>query len=511
MRYLTDRDGAREIDRHTIRDFGLSSLILMERAALACAGVLAENIRPGGRIFVLAGTGNNGADGLACARILLQRGYEVSVLAAGEETHTTEEWRFQRDLAGKLGISVAFAGHAVQIPCGYDAYVDALFGIGLSRPVSGIRLEALESFMHASEGAFVLAVDIPSGIDASRGTVYGKAVRADVTVTFGPEKAGLLLYPGAMYCGRVIAAEIGFHIPDPAEYACSRICERADIAALLPGRPADGNKGSFGSVLVIAGAAGMAGAACFAAEAALRMGAGLVRVLTAPENAPVLQIRLPEAVLVTRRPEESLHETIAREMRRASCVVIGPGLSMSGEAAKALDAVCSADSRIPVVVDADGLNLLAGKLSMLQAPERFILTPHPGELARLLTTTVGALKEEGLISASGRLYEQSGAVCVCKDARTVIRTGRKQVFLNPTGNDGMASGGSGDVLSGVIGGLLAAGCAPADAAVAGVWIHGAAGDAAALKEGRHFMSARSIIAGLSAVLSGFENRKILEE
>ena len=508
MKYLTDREGARRLERRTIEEFGIGSLILMERAALSAAQAVMEYF-PRGEVFILAGSGNNGADGLALARILLGQGIPARVAAVGNPGKATQEWRYQCALLEKMGIPVTFLSSPVRIPEGCRVYVDALFGIGLSRPLEGIYREAVEAFnrtVKASHAA-ALSLDVPSGVDSSTGKLLQAAVKADVTVSFGPAKAGLVLYPGASMCGRLVTADIGL-LRDPCGEDCVfSALEMADVREIIGTRLPYGNKGTFGTALVIAGAPGMAGAACFAAKAAYLAGAGLVRVLTAPENREVLQIRLPEAVMVPPPEKESLRDTVFREMSRAACVIAGPGLSQSETASALLEAVIESPAGIPVILDADALNLLSCRESLPELSERFVLTPHPGELSRLLKTAVPEIAEKGLLSCSQTLHALCGAVCVCKDARTVIRTGAKPVYLNLTGNDGMAVGGSGDVLAGLIGGLAAQGIPAGPAAAAGVWIHGAAGDEAARILGRHSMTAESILNGIPAVMKRMEGEE----
>ncbi|MBQ8639423.1 MAG: NAD(P)H-hydrate dehydratase [Lachnospiraceae bacterium] len=506
MEVVLDGRQAKELDRYAIEEFGMQSLLLMERAAYEVAACIRQLLADRRRVFIMAGTGNNGADGLAAARMLTQSGYEVEILLAGKEEKATREWKYQRMLIDRLKIRVTEWQEETVIPNDFDVYVDALFGIGLTREIGGNFKRLIEAFMKAAKPdrakqAVVVAVDICSGICSTTGAVLGTAVKADLTVTFGYRKNGHVLYPGACCCGEVKVFDIGFDpkgLPDCGDLF--QIPEKSDIRRWLGEREPSGNKGTFGKVLVIAGAAGMAGAACFAAEAAYRMGAGLVTVLTAPVNRPILQMKLPEAVILNAEAEwEQTKEQTVQAIRQAKAIVVGPGLSMSREAERILELVLDERGQTPVVIDADGLNLLAQKGKQM-LDQRVILTPHPGELARLLDCPVCDLKAMGGKEASRLLFDKFGAVSVCKDARTVVRTNESEVFLNLTGNDGMATGGSGDVLAGMIGGLLAMGIEPQQAAPLGVWLHGAAGNEAAEKKGRHSLLARDLLAAIPAVM-----------
>lgn len=494
MRYLLEGDQAKNLDRYTIETFGMQSLILMERAAYevaACIRGWSQNRR---RVFVMAGTGNNGADGLAAARILCQWGYQVEVLVVGKTEKATSEWVYQKMLLDRLPVICHTGEEAVNIPGDCDCYVDALFGIGLKREITGNYREVISRFMEAAGSSgehLTVAVDISSGICAKTGAVYGIAVKADITVSFGYGKTGQILYPGAAYTGELRVVDIGLdeeglkHINEPV-----RMMEKQDAKRMLPIRDSGGNKGSFGTVLVVAGAAGMAGAACFAAEAAYRTGAGLVRVFTDPVNHMVLQTRLPEAVLLQHSADTILLPEAA--MQRVKAIVVGPGLSVSAEAEQILDQILNLGSDVPVVIDADGLNLLARK-GLFCLGKNVVLTPHLGEMSRLLGCSIAAIRENGLIESARMLHKRTGAIVVCKDARTVICCGEEQIYINATGNDGMATGGSGDVLSGMIAGLIAQGADPSNAAILGAYLHGIAGDKAAEQIGRNGMLATDIL------------------
>ncbi len=504
MRYLLEGSQAKSLDQYTIETFGMQSLILMERAAYEVAACIRGLLPHRQRVFIMAGIGNNGADGLAAARMLVQSGYEVFVLTVGKIEKATPEWKYQKQLIDKLPVRYDTASENTEIPNDYDIYVDALFGIGLKREITGLYRIMIERFTKAAQseaGHKVIAVDISSGISAETGAVYGIAVKADVTVSFGYGKLGQVLYPGAFYTGELKVADIGLVSAGLEQIRpFVEVLDDDDVKQCLPVRNPGGNKGSFGNVLVIAGAAGMAGAACFAAEAAYRMGTGLVRVYTDPINVPVLQIRLPEAVVL--REEGASFSVLKEAVHHAKTIVIGPGLSTSDQAQMMLKLVLKECGKTPIVIDADGLNLLA-KSDCLELGEHVVLTPHLGEMSRLLGISIADIRSMGLKQAALRLHEKTKATIVCKDARTVICCNTETFYLNDTGNDGMATGGSGDVLSGVIAGLAAQGADIETAAVLGVYLHGKAGDKAREQMGRNGMLATDILRALPQVLSEF--------
>lgn len=540
MRPVLDAMGMKEADRITIEEIGIPSLVLMERAALAVADCVKKYGTSGSRIGVLCGTGNNGGDGVAVARLLTEAGYAADVLlidaekyreafldceeAYGEKSQekirqkraeiqkngTTEFWQ-QLKTAMAYGVPVYEPKDTKR----YDIIVDALFGIGLTRKVEGeyaALLERLNKELHT-----VIAVDIASGISASDGTVCGVALRADETITFGAVKCGQLLYPGKEYTGKLTVADIGFPKEVLRKQRHGTVLMQEKIEALLPERPSDSNKGTFGKVAVVAGSKDMAGAAYFAACAAYRMGAGLVRIVSPECNREILQTLLPEAMLTTYTEQTDFLELAKETVAFADALVIGPGLGQSTTAETLVDvfkdSLCRTKEAPASVWDADALNLMAKKMqeagledtesriAFLDAflPEHAVLTPHPGELARLLGKTVTDVKGTFLETAK-QIGSVGNLTYVLKDAVT-LTVKKKECVFNTTGNNGMASGGSGDILCGVIAALLAAGKDCFSAAATGVWIHGAAGDAAKQKAGATSMIARDILQAIGELVA----------
>lgn len=506
----------KEADRRTIEEKGIPSLVLMERAAMAVTECVKKYVVPGCRVGVLCGTGNNGGDGVAVARMLTEAGIRAAILvmepelcrraAMGKEEAVscgTPEFVQQLKMAEAFAVPVCGTGDT----SGYDIIVDALFGIGLTREITGAYAGVMERINR--EKHTVIAVDIASGIAADTGAVCGMALYADETVTFGAAKPGHLLYPGKEYTGVLTVAEIGFPKQLLWEQRDGLYFDEATVDNVLPDRPAYSNKGTFGKVVVVAGSKSMAGAAYFSAYAAYRMGTGLVKIATPECNREILQMRLPEAMLAVYGEEENFAEFVKPLADFADALVIGPGLGQSETAERLLTALreelCRRGKDAPFSVwDADGLNFISRQREKQKVfletylPDNAIITPHLGELSRLIGKPVETLAKE-LLAEAGRLSRSSKLTYVLKDAVTVVAN-EQECFLNTTGNNGMATGGSGDALCGVIAALLAAGKEPFWAAAAGVWLHGAAGDRAANELGAASVTVRDILRGLGELL-----------
>ena len=494
MQYLVTGKEMKLFDENTSSHFHVPELVLMEQAAMEFVRELfcleERKNRHWEQALILCGCGNNGADGLAIARLLSLRGRRVTVLACGEAAglRPSDSYCAQREICEAYGIAAVreFPGDGA-----YDLIVDAVFGTGLTRGVEGALAGVLEQ-ANAKE-VWRVAVDISSGVIADNGSVPGTAFDADDTITFSFGKLGQFLWPGNEKSGAVHIVPIGI-TKESFLGAKPRVAalEKSDLA--LPGRRAHSNKGTYGKVLVIAGSVNMAGAACLCAMAAYRGGCGLVRVLTAEENRPVIQATVPEAILAVygERVDEA---QVEQAVSWADSVVIGPGIGTDGRAKALLTHVlrCKASA---LVLDADALNLLAGDGTLLSSlPENAILTPHLGEMARLTGKSVAYLQEH-LCDAASDFAKKYGVICVLKDFRTVTALPDGSCYLNLSGNPGMAAAGSGDVLAGITGSLLAQGMPPEQAAVQGVFWHGLAGDAAAERVGMRAMMARDLVEGM---------------
>jgi len=508
MIQICDRAYHKNTDTYTMSEIGIPGIVLMERAAYAVVQEVQKHCTKSERILAVCGSGNNGGDGIAAARILYLMGYSCDVLLFCGKHGLTEETEQQLQIAKNAGLKI------YQISCDraeaasdvefkgvkeYTILLDAIFGVGLTRMIAEPYKSVVE-MINASD-AFVVAVDIPSGIDTDTGAVLGCAVRADVTISFGFGKPGLYLYPGAEYAGKVTVKEIGFVRPQEPEY---NIIAYEDIEEVpIRQRYADSHKGSYGKVLLIAGFEEMSGACCMAAEAAYRCGAGLVRVLTSEDAKRALQARVPE-LMVSSVDSADWKSKLDEQIAWADVVAIGPGLGGSELAHSVLCMVLEAKGK-KCVLDADALNLLNGKFEKI--PYNAVLTPHPAELSRLFRLPLAEIKKDrfGILR---KAEVRDDIVLVCKDARTIISQG-KRACINLNGNSGMASGGSGDVLTGIIAALLASGMDAYDAACAGVRIHAEAGDMAAEALSEHAMLATDIIAKLPDVFSILEKKEVI--
>ena len=489
MKYLYSGKQAKAIDFHAIHTVGMPGLVLMERAAMTAAAVIREREPEDARILAVCGAGNNGGDGVATARILCQMGYKAAVTVVGQSDHMTEDMKKQLEIA--VGCHVPVLSTSSVTDGVFDVMLDAVFGVGLSRPVEGVYASVLEQ-MNGS-GARIYALDIPSGVDGESGAILGRAVKADVTITFGVNKTGLVVYPGCACAGEVIVGDIGFP-RESVESVPSSVYfyEPEDLARLLPARPPRSHKGTFGKVLVAAGCETMSGACFLAAKAAYRMGAGLVKVVSVPANRDVLLTALPEILFSDR-------DGLAEGVEWADAIVIGPGLGQSEEAEEMVRYVVE-NSPVPTVIDGDGIRLCRRITDTLT--DNFVLTPHIKEMSDFTGISVRELQED-LVGHTRQSAEQTGCILVGKDARTVVSDGR-ECYINVSGNNGMATGGSGDVLAGTIGGLLGQGMEPFEAAKLGVYLHGLGGDVMASERGRYSLMASDILEGIARVTAEME-------
>jgi NAD(P)H-hydrate epimerase len=494
----------RERDARAVRDVGIPSCVLMENAgAEATREIFAAYPRVlGGRAVVVCGKGNNGGDGFVVARRLRERGVQVETFLLGEQAAVAGDARLNLDILTRLGgpVRTVGAGDLADLRgclAAADVVVDALLGTGGSGPATGLLAELIESVNGC--GKPVVALDLPSGLGADDVEAPGLAVRASLTVTFGFLKRSLVLHPAASCAGRVRIVNIGIprRLADPQE-AGMGLLEAADAAAAFPARPAHAHKGTFGHVLVIAGSVGKTGAAALASQAALRIGAGLVTLAVPASLNGILEAKLTE--VMTEPVPETEAQSIglaARERLFAlaqgkSAVVLGPGLGTHPETIALVRELLPA-LQAPLVLDADGLNALAGSADLLKglaAPA--VLTPHPGEMARL----TGRPRDE-VVRDRIRLVRdaarQWGVTLVLKMARTLIGSGDGPVAIVPTGNPGMATAGTGDVLAGAIAGLMARGVSARLAAATGAYVHGLAGDLAAGRLGEEAMLAGDLL------------------
>ncbi|MBV8145582.1 MAG: NAD(P)H-hydrate dehydratase [Gammaproteobacteria bacterium] len=457
----------RAIDAHAINELNIPGYTLMKRAGEAALRYLRTRWPMAHRIVIVCGSGNNGGDGYVLARFAQAAGLTVSVLAAAEPEELRGDARHAYEDLRASGASVR--PFAAELLSAGEVIVDALLGTGLKGSVRGALVPVIRAVNAA--GIPVFALDVPSGLDSDAGTAAGDAVRADATVTFVGLKTGLFVGDGPEYAGTVFFDDLELgDAPQPGlSPRLTRIVE-AEIHAALPRRPRSSNKGDFGRVLIVGSCSGMPGAARLAGEASLRVGAGLVTVAVAPENVTAISAGRPELICLGIKEPGDLTDALSR----ADVVAVGPGLGRTSWAHAALTAVL--DSGKPLVVDADALNLLAEKKPT--AREGWILTPHPGEAGRLLAVGAQVIQQDRL-AALDRLLDRYHGTIVLKGAGTLVGGAGRTPALCERGNPGMATAGTGDVLTGTIAGILAQ-CGDAWAAArVGVLVHAMAGDAAA--------------------------------
>jgi ADP-dependent NAD(P)H-hydrate dehydratase / NAD(P)H-hydrate epimerase len=459
----------RALDHCAIRDHGIPGSVLMSRAAQAAFRHLLELWPEPGRVQVLCGTGNNGGDGFLIADLAHKRGINVTVFQVGDAAKIGGDALIARQQALANGVKIVPFGK--EPPVAEGVIVDALLGTGLGGDVRGAYADAIAAINACNVP--VLAVDIPSGLCADTGRVLGTAVRADITVTFIALKRGLFTLQAPDYTGTIQFSDL--EVPPAVYEAVPAVCQRLELEPLLdhlPPRPATAHKGLYGTVLVAGGDYGFAGAASLAAEAALRCGAGLVQVATRAEHVAALVARTPE--VMPRAVDGG--DDFAPMLAVADVLVVGPGLGQSPWSAELLRLGLATGK--PLVLDADGLNLLAAGVPGDVPPlGNRVFTPHPGEAARLLGCSTAEVQSDRFAAVLA-LQQRYGGVMVLKGNGTLVCNG-EVTLLCDYGNPGMASGGMGDVLSGVIGALLAQHLPPLEAAALGVCLHGAAADSAA--------------------------------
>jgi NAD(P)H-hydrate epimerase len=512
VRVLTVAE-ARAFDRHVIESIGVPGLVLMENAALAVVEAIVERFPDARRIGLICGPGNNGADGFAVARQLVTRGFDTMTLAATFGARRSDDCAAQRAILAALDLApgelaAGFAAADLAPLDGCDLLVDALFGLGLTRALDGEWARLVAAL---AGRAPVLAIDLPSGLDGDRATPIGPALAAALTVTFVAPKPAHVLDPACDLCGEVVVADLGVPFEPVAGPGALHLLLGEELGRALPPRPAAAHKGAFGHALIVAGSRGKAGAMVLAARAAVAGGAGLTTVATPEPLAEALAAGCPEAMSLP-LPATSggtlalsaLPQLLAAAAER-SALAVGPGLGRD-EATDELVRALVAQSATPLVLDADGLNAFAGRLDELAgraAPA--VLTPHPGELARLFDRSVAEVQADRL-AAVREAARRSGAVVVLKGRNSLVAAPDGEAWVNSTGGPEMASGGSGDVLTGLVAARLAQGETAEFAACLSVHLHGLAGELAAVRLGGPAVPAGELLAELGAAF-----RRLAEE
>lgn len=488
------------LDRRAAEEFGIPTLLLMEAAGRAVAGAARRLAAgPSPRVVVVAGKGNNGGDALVAARYLHAARWRVTVLLVARDAEVSGDAALNLQAARRVGVetvtldSTALPGLKALLASA-DLVIDGLFGTGFRGPVVGLTAKTIEA-INAS-GRPVLAIDIPSGVQGSTGAVEGPAVQATATVTMGLPKTGLLLPPGAERAGRIWVADVGHPrrlLDDSA--VPTMLVTRALVDGAVPRRRLDAHKGDAGRVLVVAGSVGHSGAAVLAAWGALRGGAGLVTV-----GVPAAIYGLVGASVIEGMPhplpdadgglDPQAAERVLELARAADVVACGPGLGQAPGVHEVVRRLLVEADR-PVVLDADGLNVFARWAEVPRPRAPLVLTPHPGEMARLLRGRTDEIQRHRLAAAQSAAA-RFAAVVVLKGARTVVASPEGRTYVVPTGNPAMAAGGMGDVLTGIIAALIGQGMAPLDAAWAGAYVHGLAGDRVAAARGPAGLLAREV-------------------
>jgi hydroxyethylthiazole kinase-like uncharacterized protein yjeF len=504
----------RRLDQKAIQEFGIPGLVLMENAARSTVSAMFHHFRGllTQRVGIFAGRGNNGGDALAVARHLLNRGVSCQVYLLTPEGEVRGDAATNLQILTRMGAEIfpianakeweACQAKAIQ----NDLFVDGIFGTGLKGPVGGIHQKVIE-FINALHRP-VVAMDIPSGLDADRGRILGTCIRAALTVTFGLAKTGLLLQPGKQVAGKLLVADIS--IPSAAieaEPIKDHLIVGDDFSHHLPPRKPDAHKGDFGHLFVLSGSPGKTGAAALLCQAAVRVGTGLV-TLGIPESLnPIMEVKMTEAM--TEPLPETKDKTLALKARsrihelllKKNALAVGPGLSLNAETARLIRRLVQ-ETDLPTVIDADGLSAWVGKMDLIQKTKRkgtVVFTPHPGEMARLLQCPIQQVQRDR-IQVARNFAQTHGQVLILKGADSLVATPEGEIFINPTGNPGMATGGMGDVLTGMVGGFLAQGLPPVEAAKLGVFLHGLAGDWVAHRKGERGMAATDLIEEIPRLL-----------
>jgi len=520
---IADAKTIRAVDGLAMRRFGISGLVLMENAGRGVAEVVLRELASfncaRGRVAIIAGKGNNGGDGFVAARHLVNSGARVVVYSLAKSAELKGDAAINARIWSRMGgetvailskKALAKNASSIERAC---VVVDAIFGTGLAKPVKGLCADVIE-FVNGLAKASIISVDIPSGIDASTGAVLGCAVKADVTATMAMGKIGLCQLPGLAHTGRVEVVDIGVprSLTDDPSIRWN-LTDGAAASNMLKPRSVGAHKGSCGHLVVAAGSMGKTGAAYMAATGAMRAGAGLVTLAVPDALHPVMEAKTTE-VMTAPLPQTpdgllsvSSYPVLKALMEGKSALVFGPGLGCAADVSALLDKVLKGSS-VPVVIDADGLNCLAGKVEKLKKAKcALVLTPHPGEMARLLGRSVADIQKDRM-GVAGTLAEKTGAVVVLKGAATVIASPDGQAYINPTGSPALATAGTGDVLSGMIGGLIAQGLDAMSASVAAVYAHGLASDRwKDANSGEAGMMATDLLGAIPSVLNSLMHKR----
>jgi NAD(P)H-hydrate epimerase len=506
MRILS-AEAMREVDRVAIEELGIPSLVLMENAAIGVVDAIGEVYEEAESAAIFCGPGNNGGDGLAIARHLAVRGYDVQVFLVAGRRGMRGDAEVQLGICRRQGLAIQEVAdedgvvEALEEAREADLIVDALFGTGLSKPLEGLLADLVQGLNDLPVPR--VAVDLPSGLNGSQAEPLGPHVEADLTVTFAAPKIAHVFPPASESVGELVVTDLGIppELVDEAveEGGPLHLLVGEELSGLLREREPGTHKGDYGHALILAGSPGKAGAAILAARAAVRAGAGLVTAAVPEAILDVVDLGSIESMTLPLRALDDVLDAVEGK----SVLALGPGLGQERETVEAVRRIAR-EVALPLVLDADGINAFAGRVADLAGRSaETVLTPHPGELGRLLGVPAAEVQADRL-AAVRRAAAEAEAVVVLKGYRTLVATPGGEVHVNPTGNPGMATGGTGDVLTGLIAGLLAQGLGALDAARLGVYLHGRAGDLAAARTGETALAAGDLLTYLPAAFLELE-------
>ncbi len=527
MRAITSKE-AKELDLWAIEKLGIPRAALMENAGRETAETVLSETGEGSSIVLVGGPGNNGGDGFVAARYLKSAGHNISAFLLGKSQNVKGEAKVNLDIAKNLGVKIIEITeekdlkHLKQALSKAQIVIDAIFGTGLSRSIQGLTATVVDLINSAKTANQykIISVDVPSGLDATTGKVGKHCIKSDITVTFAYPKIGLLEYPGSDFSGKIVIVDIGIPKLNPlfpeeqksqkkiirSELKGSNIIDSSRVSKIIPQRKAQSHKGTYGNVFILGGSSGMSGALIMAARGSLRSGAGLVRIglpeslrnITDAMCAETITIGLKETNVGTL--SSAALSQITEHYQKSEAFAVGPGMSTNKETVELIKSFVTKVKRTkngaPLVIDADALNALSDNMEILKNSKiPIIITPHPGEAARITKKKTSEIQKKRAEIAKG-LSKRLGVITVLKGAYTVIASQKGEAFINVTGNPGMATAGMGDVLTGVISGLAAQGLPPINAAIAGVYLHGLAGDIGAKLKGELGLIASDVIEAL---------------
>lgn len=509
-------DEMRSIDKITIEKYGIPGVVLMENAGVSVVKEIIKEFSTQSKFTIVCGRGNNGGDGFVVARHLYDKGFELNVFIVGDKDGIKGDALINLNIITKLGIDIHTIGYDEDLIkfkenlIHFPHVVDALFGTGLNKDIGGVSEKVINIINKHSK--HTISIDIPSGIGGNDGKVYKAAIRADKTIAFSLPKCGNLIYPGAEYNGELVIADIG--IPKQVIKSMDLNHNLIDFELIkdnLPSRKKNTHKGSYGKANIIAGSAGMTGAAILTCKSALRTGLGLLKLYIGESLNHIVKTSVPEAITV---PLQEMRkgviginhiEKIIADTENANVLTIGPGCGNTAELSEITKQVLN-KVKVPIVIDADGLNALSKNTQwLLEKKSKIIITPHIGEMSRLTGISIEEIKNN-LIAVAKEFSQNLGVIVVLKGASTIVVAPGGEVFINICGNPGMATAGSGDVLTGIITGLIAQGLEPLKATVTSVYLHGVTGDSVAGDKGEYGLLAGDLVEYLPYTIKNIVQR-----